>query len=60
MDCRDLSWGRLPKEFNPNHQKEEIALIHEWREFNSDLKMGDNLVKNKRKEATLLYGKRSV
>ena len=60
MDCRDLKWGRLPDAFVPAHQKEEHDLIYEWREWNSDLKIGENLVKNSKVQDSFEYGERIV
>lgn len=60
MDCRDLKWGRYPDQFNFEHQREEQELIVEWREWNSDLKVGENIVKNSRKDDSIKFGKRIV
>ena len=60
MDHTHIKWGKYPDQFNFEHQREEQELIVEWREWNSDLLVGQNLVKNSRKDDTIEFGKRIV
>ena len=60
MDHTHIKWGRMPEELVFEHDVEEAGLVREWREWNHDLLVGRNLVKNSRKEDSVEFGERIV
>lgn len=60
MNYADLKWGRMPDKFVLNHREEEMHLITEWREWNSDLLIGKHLVFTLKNKESISLGERII